>query len=370
MGRTTLTLRSDRRTRWAAIALVLLIAGVVVVLMVSVISGGGRKHMPSQVGVAGASRGAPLGGAPWFAPYVDLTLSTVPRFQVLAANPSRHVVLGFILAGARDRCAPTWGGLATLDQAATLNTWIRQAQVADEQVVVSFGGAEGSDLAVGCSDPTELEAAFESVVARYSLSTIDLDVEGPAALNSTVTARRAQAIAAVQRGRTTAGKPLAVWLTMTVSPSGLGPDGVAAIQQMFAAGVKIAGVNVLAFDYGPLAGQTLLSASESALAGTATQLESLYRSHHIGTGHDGVWPDLGATIMEGRTDTAGQIWSISDAQALYAFAVAHHLGRLSEWSLGRDQACSGARPQPSDSCSGVSQRPLEFSESLLGRDAP
>ncbi len=363
-----MTVRSRSRRRWAAIAFALLIAAVA--LVVSVLNGGGSKNAHSQATPVGSSHAASVGGPPWFAPYVDLTLSSVPRFQDSAANPSRHVVLGFIVAGAHARCTPTWGGLSTLGHAATLNTSIEQAQAAGQRVVVSFGGAEGSDLAVSCADPTELAGAYESVVDRYNLSTIDLDVEGPAALNSTVTARRAQAIGAVQRARMTAGKPLAVWLTLTVSPSGLGPDGVAAVQQMLLAGVKIAGVNVLAFDYGPLAGQTLLSASETALTATAVHLQSLYRAHHIATGPDGVWPGLGATIMEGRTDTAGQVWNISDARALYAFAVAHHLGRLSEWSLGRDQACSGAPPQPSDSCSGVSQRPLEFSENLLGRDAP
>jgi chitinase len=369
MGETKLTVRSRSRSRWSALALGLLIA-TVVVLVVSVISGGGSKHARSQATSVGASHEALVGAPPWFAPYVDLTVASVPRFQDLAANPSRRVVLGFILAGAQNRCTPTWGGLSTLNQAGTVNTWINQAQAADERVLVSFGGATGSDLAVSCSDPTALQGAYAAVVDRYNLSTIDLDVEGPASLNSAVSARRAQAIAAVQRAQTAAGKPLAVWVTLTVSPSGLEPAGVAAIQQMLLAGVKVAGVNVLAFDYGPLGGQTLPSASESALIRTAAQLQSLYRTHNIGTGHDGVWPELGATIMEGRTDTEGQVWNISDARTLYAFAVAHHLGRLSEWSLGRDRACSGAPSQPSDSCSGVSQRPLEFSETLLGRDAP
>ena len=365
MGRTKLTVRSSSRSRWSVIALSLLIAAAV--LVVTIINGGGRRHTPSHAAVSGPSDGTLAGARPWFAPYVDLTAATVPRFQDSAAVPSGRVVLGFILAGARDGCTPTWGGLSTLDQATTLNTWISQAQAAHEQVVVSFGGAEGSDLAAGCAGAAKLEGAYQAVVDRYDLSTIDLDVEGPASLNPTVTARRAQAIAALQRERATAGKPLTVWLTLTVSPSGLEPDGVAAIQQMLLAGVKIAGVNVLAFDYGRLADETLLSASERALTDTAAQLQGLYRSYHIGTGDNGVWPDLGATIMEGRTDTAGQVWQISDARALYRFASAHHLGRLSEWSLGRDQACSGAPRQPSDSCSGVPQQPLEFSESLLGR---
>jgi len=369
MGKAKLTERSHSRSRWTAIALALLIV-TVVVLVVSVINGGGSKHAHPQATSVAESRTAAAGTPPWFAPYVDLTVSTVPRFQAAEASPSRRVVLGFILAGARGACTPTWGGTSTLDQATALNTWISKAQAAEEQVLVSFGGAEGSDLAVSCSDPTQLEGAYATVVDRYNLSTIDLDVEGPASLSSTVAARRAQAIAAVQRGRTTAGKPLAVWLTLTVSPSGLEPASLAAVQQMLSAGVKIAGVNVLAFDYGPLAGQTVLTASESALTATAAQLQNLFRSYHIGTGHDGVWPELGATIMVGRTDTAGQAWNISDARGLYAFGVAHHLGRLSEWSLNRDRACSGAPAQPSNSCSGVAQRPLEFSENLLGRNPP
>lgn len=363
-----MTMRSRRHTLRAAIAVALLLAALVVV--VGVIIGGGSKPTRPHASPAGASPGTLIGARPWFAPYVDLTLAPVPRFQAAAANPSRHVVLGFILAGAGDPCTPTWGGLSTLEQAATLNTQITEAQAAHEQVLVSFGGAQGSDLAVGCTDPTKLEAAYQAVVARYSPSAIDLDVEGPASLNPAVTARRAQAVAALQRAQATAEKPLAVWLTLTAAPSGLEPNGVAAIQQMLRAGVNLAGVNVMAFDYGPLAGRTILSASEGALTGTAAQLQRLYRANHIRAGPTSVWAQLGATIMEGRTDAAGQVWGISDARALYQFALAHHLGRLSEWSLGRDQPCSGAPPQPSHSCSGVTQQPLEFSENLLGRDAP
>ncbi|MGO9899243.1 MAG: chitinase [Solirubrobacteraceae bacterium] len=343
-----------------SIGLGLLLAAAVVVV-VGVITGHGGKHTPLHIPHAGA--------APWFAPYADVTLATVPDFQDPAANPSRHVVLGFIVGGALDRCTPTWGGLFTLDQAATLNTRIRQARAANEEVLVSFGGAQGSELAVSCADSAKLAGAYQTVVRRYNLSAIDLDIEGFPSLSPTVNARRAQAIAAVQQAQAKAGKPLAAWLTLAVSPSGLEPNGVAAIQQMLSAGVKIAGVNVMTFDYGPLAGQTILRASESALTATAAQLQSLYRSSHISFGANGVWPELGATIMEGRTDTAGQVWNISDAQALYGFAFAHHLGRLFEWSLSRDQKCSGTQPQPSDYCSGVPQQSLEFSEHLLGRDA-
>jgi chitinase len=344
------------------IGLALLLAAVVA--FVVVINGGGGRgtHTPPHTPRVGA--------APWFAPYADVTLAAVPDFQEPAANPSRHVVLAFIVDGAHDRCTPTWGGLLTLDRAATLNARIRQAQAANEQVLVSFGGEHGSELAVSCTNPAQLEAAYQTVIRRYNLSAIDLDIEASPSLTPTVTARRAQALAAVQQAQARAGKPLAVWLTLAVSPSGLAPTGVAAIQQMLLAGVTIAGVNVMTFDYGPLAGgQTVLSASEHALTVTAAQLQSLYQAHHIHRGTDSVWPDLGATIMEGHTDIGGQVWNSSDAYTLYEFAIAHHLGRLFEWSLSRDQECSGTQPQPSNTCSGVPQPPLAFSETFLGHSS-
>jgi chitinase len=290
---------------------------------------------------------SPAGAPPRYAPYADATLP-MPQF------PSRKIVLSFIIG---NRCTPTWGGLYTLAQATTINTRIQQAQAIGDQVIVSFGGETGPELATSCTNSTQLEGAYQAVVARYGLRTIDLDIEA-GSLDPTVNARRAQAIAALQHAQAAAGKPLAAWLTLAVDPSGLPSSGVAAIRQMMAAGVTVSGVNVMAFDYGPLAaGQTVLSASESALSNTATQVQSLGLS----------WSELGATVMAGNTDTPGETWTLADAHAFYSFAFSHRLGRVSLWSLNRDQQCVGTQPQPSDSCSGVIQQPLQFSK-VLGQN--
>jgi chitinase len=287
---------------------------------------------------------AATGAAPWYAPYVDVSL-TMPKF------PSRQVVLSFITANG---CTPTWNG-TPLAQATAINTRVQQTQAVSDQVIASFGGETGPEPAVSCADPTQLAASYQTVVSRYNLSTIDLDIEGSASLNSTVNARRAVAIATVQKAQAKAGKKLAVWLTLAVTPSGLLPDSLAVVQEMMSAGVTISGVNVMTFDYAPLGGQTVLSASEKALTSTAAQIQSLGLKS---------WSELGATIMEGHTDTAGQVWNLSDAEAFWKFAYTHRLGRLSEWSLLRDHQCSGNPPQPSDSCSGVTQQTQQFSKIL------
>ena len=42
---------------------------------------------------------------------------------------------------------------------------------------------------------------------------------------------------------------------------------------------------------------------------------------------------------------------------------AHHLARLTFWSVNRDRPCAGGSPV-SDSCSGIAQSPLAFSTAL------
>ncbi len=325
------------------------IVPIALVLVLGAIATGCSRHGGSKSATGTASTTA-TGAAPSYAPYVDASL-TMPKF------PSRQMVLSFITANG---CTPTWNG-TPLAQATAINTRIQQTQARSDQVIASFGGETGPEPAVSCSDPTHLAASYQTVVSRYNLSTIDLDIERSASLDPTVNARRAVAIATVQKAQANAGKKLAVWLTLAVTPSGLLPDSLAVIQQMMSAGVTISGVNVMTFDYGPLGGQTVLSASESALTSTAAQIQSLGLKS---------WSELGATIMEGHTDSAGQSWNLSDAQAFWTFAYRHRLGRLSEWSLLRDQQCVRTPPQPSNLCSGVTQDAQQFSQILGNQTTP
>jgi chitinase len=305
--------------------------------------GGGKSAMATAPTTA-------TGAAPWYAPYVDTSL-TMPKF------PSGQAVLSFITGKG---CMPTWNG-TPLAQATAINRRIQRTQALSDHVIASFGGKTGPEPAESCSDPTRLAASYQTVVSRYNLSTIDLDIEGSASLNSTVNTRRAVAIATVQKAQAKAGKGLAVWLTLAVTPSGLLPDSLAVLEQMMSAGVAISGVNIMTFDYGPLGAQPVLSASESALTSTAAQIQSLGLKS---------WSELGATVMEGHTDTPGQVWNLADARAFWNFAYAHRLGRLSEWSLLRDQQCSGTPAQPSNFCSGVTQQLEQFSQILGNQTTP
>ena len=70
-----------------------------------------------------------------------------------------------------------------------------------------------------------------------------------------------------------------------------------------------------------------------------------------------VWNRIGATVMIGQNDVAGQIVTVDDAKGVAAFARSQHLGRVSMWSLNRDSQCGSQFARigvHSNTCSGTS----------------
>ncbi len=337
------------------------------VLLVGVAVGGllGVRHVrASRAAVAAAL-------PPSFAPYVDATLTPTYQFQDPSASPARDVVLGFVVSAPSAPCTPSWGAAYTLDEAATaidLDRRIAQAQAEGGNVIASFGGAANSELAVGCTSSASLAAAYGTVIQRYRLTTIDLDVEGAALAAVGADARRAEAIAAVQRLLAASRGHLGVWLTLPVAPDGLTPDGVAAVRAMLAAHVVLAGVNVLAMDYGPgrEVGRDLLPTIERSAAAARAQTARAYAAAGVPLGSAAGWNRIGVTVMIGQNDVPGEQFTVADASGLARYALARGIARVSMWSANRDAPCT-AYPGVavlSNTCSGVAQAPLEFSRVL------
>jgi chitinase len=313
----------------------------------------------------------------WFAPYVDVTLTPTFEFEDPSISPSKDVVLAFVVADRHQRCLPTWGTYYDLDGAGReldLDRRIQRLRERGGDVVVSFGGAVNDELAVACSDPRKLADAYRSVVDRYNLSTIDVDLEGAALGDTAAASRRATAIAALQAEATKRGKALNVWLTLPVTPAGLTDEGMAQVGTMLGAGVDLAGVNAMTMNYGGSrpAGTSMRAAAERALRGVYAQLGQAYR--RVGVTDltpRRLWAKVGATPMIGRNDVASDETSIGDARALVAFARNVHLGRVSMWSANRDDRCGAQSDSErvSNTCSGVDQDPLAFTWELSRLDA-
>lgn len=315
---------------------------------------------------------------PWFAGYVDVT--SVPTYAFEQSRQGvvpEDTVLAFIVAAHDEPCTPTWGGYYTLSQAAEaldLDRRIARLQQQGGKIAISFGGALNKELGFACTDEAALAQAYRAVINRYNITTIDLDLEKESLRDPEAAVRRAKVIAQLQDEYEAAGKRLVVWLTLPVAPQGLTKEGTDAVAAMLAAGVDLAGVNVMTMDYGGSkdATQTMYEASRSALVETHRQLGVLYRQVGVTYDTGSLWGKIGATPMIGQNDVVEEVFTLEDAVALNQFARERGVGRMSMWSANRDIPCGENYVDVkivSDVCSGVTTPPLAFGQALaLGFD--
>lgn len=224
---------------------------------------------------------------------------------------------------------------------------IAALQAEGGEVMVSFGGAIGTPLAVSITDVDALVAEYERVIAAYHLTCIDFDIEGLWAHYPTQSAsidRRSRAMRILQDHAAAEGRPLEIWLTFAVLPTGLTTDGLAIVQSAVDAGVELRGVNVMCMDYG-LANYTGDAGESAILAGTRLfeQLQAIYAKAGIPKSDAQLWAMVGLTPMIGVNDVQDIVFTQADAREVLDFANAKGIGLLSMWSAHRDRGAAGAQ---------------------------
>ncbi len=305
---------------------------------------------------------APPGGTAGFAPYVDTGLS--PPFSLTTAAVETGIKqfnLGFVVSAGG--CAPEWGGTIAIGDD-LVAAQIGALRVMGGDVRVSFGGEDssedGSELAQTCTSVSQLAAAYQQVISAYDLNKIDFDIEGAAIDDTAANARRDQALAQLQAQ----DQGLQVSFTLPALPSGLTQDGISLLDGAVSAGVQIAAVNVLAMDYGDAnapdpSGMMGTYAIDAATAADA-QVAGV-----LGISDEAAWSKVAVTPMIGQNDQADEVFTLSDAQQLEAFAASNQLAWLSMWAASRDQECSGGvDPSVQPACSGIDQAPFAFTDAL------
>jgi hypothetical protein len=302
-----------------------------------------------------------------FAPYVDMTL--YPMYDLTAAASTqglKYFTLAFVVADAAKK--PAWGGYAEYELGtsfdAQMKNQISGVRALGGDVIVSFGGAAGQELALVITDVTALKNAYQSIVDAYGLTHIDFDVEGAAVADRVSIDRRNQAIAALQQAAATAGKSLDVSYTLPVLPSGLTADGLYVLQSALRFGVNVGNVNVMAMDYGDSAapnpqgkmGDYAIAAANSLFA----QLKTLYGASKTDAQ---LWNLVGVTPMIGLNDITSETFDQQEARELEAFAMQKGIGRIAMWSLNRDQQNAAGKINYVDNfSSSLAQSPYEFSQ--------
>ncbi|MQS12434.1 sugar hydrolase [Streptomyces kaniharaensis] len=304
----------------------------------------------------------PAGAGAGFAPYVDTSL--YPPYDLVAtaeATGVKHFTLAFVVSGGG--CTPKWGGVSDLSTDAVA-VQIGALRAIGGDVRVSFGGANGTELAVACSSAADLAAVYQKAVDAYGLTKLDFDVEGGAIADSAANTRRAQAIAQLQKNAAAKGKALDVSFTLPALPSGLTQDGVNLVADAKRGGVAIGAVNIMAMDYGdgvaPNPQGRMGTYAIAAATATQAQVKSV-----LGVDDAAAWRKVAVTPMIGVNDVATEVFTVADAKQLADFAAGKHLAWLAMWSGTRDKACAGGAKAYADAtCSSIVQQPLDFTRTL------
>jgi chitinase len=257
------------------------------------------------------------------APYLQIDSSDAGDMAAdQAATGLKDYTLAFLTP--QSGCTPEWE-----DGGAGLGAFTSQVsaiQAAGGNVIISFGGESGGELAQTCTNVSQLTAAYQNVVNTYGVNRLDFDIEGSVLSDTAATSLRDQALAALQ-----AEDPsVQVDFTLAVAPQGL-PTGTgseyALLQNAQADGVKVSEVNIMTMDFG--AGQNGLTDAESAAEGTASQLSGLY-----GISTSAAYGMMGLTPIAGVNDSPDDYdFTTANASTLESFAASNGVQELSFWEL-------------------------------------
>jgi len=291
-----------------------------------------------------------------FSPYIDMSLYKSQNLtQIVQESGVEDITLAFMLNSGADQIG--WGGMGTIQNdglpaGSSMLEQIEAVQQMGVNVRVSFGGAMGSEPALQFSSADALADAYQSVIDRYHVNSLDFDIEGGAIANSAANHLRNEALLAVNE----ANPDLDISFTLPVMPTGLTYEGINLLAQAKQDGVDIDVVNIMAMDYGAYAdsGDMGQDAIDAALA-TISQLREL-----------GIGAKVGITPMIGINDVQSEVFTVEDANQLMAFAKDNpDIASIGMWSLGRDNADSASQLNTvSPVASGISQTDYEFSEAF------
>jgi chitinase len=272
----------------------------------------------TQFASAAAPHASPAIPAHYAAPYLQISDSDAGD---MAADKSATGVSDYTLAflTPKSGCTPEWedGG----DSIGAFTSQISSLQSAGGNVIISFGGAEGGELAQTCTNQSSLTAAYANVVNTYGVSRLDFDIEGGVLGDTASTTRRDKALAALQ----TQNPNVQIDFTLAVDPTGLPSQEKNLLQDAKNNGVKVSVVNLMTMDFGD--GQNALNDSLSAAKATAPQLASLY-----GISSAQAYGMMGLTPIAGQNDD-NENFTQANASTLESFAATNGVAELSFWEL-------------------------------------
>jgi chitinase len=267
---------------------------------------------------SGASAAGSAFPAHYAAPYLQISGSDAGDMAAdMSATGLKYYTLAFLIP--QSGCTPEWEDDGS--GVGAFASQISSLQAAGGNVIISFGGEDGGELAQTCTSVASLTAAYANVVNTYGVDRLDFDIEGSVLGDSAANTLRNQALAALQ-----AENPaVQVDYTLAVAPNGLPSEELGVLQSAKSEGVNVSIVNIMTMDFGN--GQNPLTDAESAAQDTASQLASLY-----GISTSAAYAKMGLTPIAGQNDD-DENFTQADASTLESFAASNGVAELSFWEV-------------------------------------
>jgi len=224
------------------------------------------------------------------------------------------VTLAFLLS--RDGKA-AWDGTMPLDH------WLARAKASGKNLVLSFGGAGGTELALDHTHPKILARQYLRAATTYGAARLDFDIEGWSVTDAESVGRRNAALKLVQDEL----PGVKLQYTLPVMPHGLDAACLRLLRDAKAQGVRLDAVNVMAMNYGAEYRGDMGQYAMQAARATRNQLRDL------GLASTGV----GITPMIRENDVKTNVFTVQDAREVANFAATTPWVRfVGFWSAGRD----------------------------------
>ena len=218
-------------------------------------------------------------------------------------------------------------------------------------VIMSFGGAAGTELGNTDPDPEKIEAKYQAVIDEYKLTWIDMDIEGKAIRSKAANHARNTALVSLQKKN----PGLTVVYTLAADPTGIEPQGLATLRDAKDQGLKVEAVNLMTMDYGKdmSAGKKMGDLAIATVLSSYAQMQKIDPAMKIG-----ITPDIGIN------DEKSEIFGLEDAKIVADWVKDKPYVRLlAFWVTQRDRA-NGKLSQ--DTASGIKQNDWDFCNSFDG----
>jgi hypothetical protein len=270
-----------------------------------------------------------------FAPY--MYIGTGDNFKLTDCDDAcgqKYYTLAFIIAleNGRGRSAtylkePAWDGRTPMEK----NLYLDQIQAIRQRggdVIMSFGGEGGRELAIVEDDPARLQADYQAIIDRYKFTWLDFDIEEANLDQFPQASQRRNAVLAALQAK---NPGLRISYTLPVDPDGISDSSQALLADAKAKGLQVYSANLMVMYFGrKFVGK---GKSEGELG-----IES------AGKAHDQILQidptiQIGLCPCLGRNGSRDEVFELDDAKEIRAFAdQTPWVCSLHFWSINDDAA--------------------------------